>query len=289
MVAMKSLRAHGIGVGFKSQHFADIIQSQPPVGFFEVHAENYMGDGGLPHFWLRRLSEDYALSVHGVGLSIGGADDLDTEHLDHLKNVVNRYQPALVSEHLAWSSHQGRYYNYLLALPYTSETLARVTAHIDQVQTVLGRTILLENPSTYIQFDASTMHEADFISQVIQQTGCGLLLDINNVYITTFNHGLDATYYLNRLPLDRVWEIHLAGHAESMVGNGTPVLIDAHDRGVADPVLRLFESVLPPLKDVPILLEWDNDVPDWKILLSEAKRIEMICTGMTVSGTRHVA
>ncbi len=279
----------GVGIGFKAEHFTDILESRPDVDFFEVHAENYMGDGGPPHARLRRLREDYALSVHGVGLSIGGADALDVDHLKRLHAVAQRYQPALVSEHLAWSSHQDRYYNDLLALPYTTETLANVTAHIDQVQTTLGRTILLENPSTYIRFDASTWHEADFIAEVVQRSGCGLLLDVNNVYVTAVNHRLDAKDYMDRLPLHRVGEIHVAGYAEAADGDGVPFLIDAHDRAVADQVLELYRSILPKTGSQPTLLEWDNDVPAWAVLLAEAQRIDAIRVGAKVSQARHVA
>lgn len=289
MIAQHLSQIQGVGVGFKAEHFADILQSLPDVGFFEVHAENFMGDGGPPHARLRRLREDYALSVHGVGLSIGGADALDDDHLKRLKAVVQRYQPALVSEHLAWSSHQDHYYNDLLALPYTSETLANVTAHVDHVQSMLGRTILLENPSTYLRFDASTWHEADFLTEIIQRTGCGLLLDINNIYVTSVNHGLDAKDYVDRLPLPRVGEIHLAGHADAVDGDGTPFLIDSHDRAVADEVLALYQWILPKIDMQPTLFEWDNDVPDWPVLLAEAQRIEAIRAGTKASQARYVA
>jgi len=289
VIAQHLSQIQGVGVGFKAEHFADILQSLPDVGFFEVHAENFMGDGGPPHARLRRLREDYALSVHGVGLSIGGADALDDDHLKRLKAVVQRYQPALVSEHLAWASHQDHYYNDLLALPYTSETLANVTAHVDHVQSMLGRTILLENPSTYLRFDASTWHEADFLAEIIQRTGCGLLLDINNIYVTSVNHGLDAKDYVDRLPLPRVGEIHLAGHADAVDGDGTPFLIDAHDRAVADEVLALYQWILPKIDMQPTLLEWDNDVPDWPVLLAEAQRIEAIRAGTKASQARYVA
>ena len=289
VTAQNSSHMQGVGVGFKAEHFADILESRPDVGFFEVHAENYMGDGGPPHARLRRLREDYDLSVHGVGLSIGGAVALDEDHLKRLHAVVQRYQPALVSEHLAWSSHQDRYYNDLLALPYTTETLANVTAHIDQVQSTLGQTILLENPSTYVRFDASTWHEADFIAEVVQRSGCGLLLDVNNVFVTAVNHGLDANDYIDRLPLHRVGEIHMAGHAEATDDDGVPFLIDAHDRAVADRVLELYQSILPKIDAQPTLLEWDNDVPTWATLLAEAHRIGTIRAGAKVSQARHVA
>lgn len=288
MTAQTLSHVQGVGVGFKAAHFADILESRPNVGFFEVHAENYMGDGGPPHARLRQLREDFDLSVHGVGLSIGGADALDTEHLKRLHAVVQRYQPALVSEHLAWSSHQDRYYNDLLALPYTTETLTTVTAHIDHVQSTLGRTILLENPSTYVRFDTSTWHEADFIAEVVQRSGCGLLLDVNNVYVTAMNHGLDATDYIDRLPLHRVGEIHLAGHAEAEDGDGVPFLIDAHDRAVADQVMTLYQMVLSRIGAQPTLLEWDNDVPAWGVLLAEAERVGALRANLKDAQVRHV-
>ncbi len=289
MISPSSPRAKGVGVGFKAEHFADILENRPDVGFFEVHAENYMGDGGPPHARLSRLREDYDLSVHGVGLSIGGAHALDHDHLHRLKAVVDRYQPALVSEHLAWSSHQDRYYNDLLALPYTTETLASVSAHVDQVQSTLGRRILLENPSTYVCFESSTWHEADFIAEVVRRTGCGLLLDVNNVYVTAVNHGLDATDYMRRLPLERAEEIHLAGHAEATDEDGTRFLIDAHDRAVADPVLALYQAAMTDAGALPTLIEWDNDVPAWVTLMAEAQRVKAIRIGVKTPGARHVA
>lgn len=289
VTAQQLSHIQGVGLGFKAEHFADILETRRNISFFEVHAENYMGEGGPPHARLHKLREDYALSVHGVGLSIGGADPLDDDHLMRLKAVVQCYQPALVSEHLAWSTHQGLYYNDLLALPYTCETLANVTAHVDHVQSTLGRTILLENPSTYLRFNASTWHEADFIAEVIHRTGCGLLLDINNVYVTAVNHGLDANDYIDRLPLSRVGEIHLAGHADAVDGNGTPFLIDAHDRIVSDQVLALYKSILSKIGTLPTLLEWDNNIPSWPVLMAEAQRIETFRTGTRASQASHVA
>ncbi len=242
-----------------------------PVGFFEVHAENYMGAGGPPHAHLRALRERYALSVHGVGLSIGSMRALDGEHLVRLKNLCSRYEPESFSEHLAWSSHGEVYYNDLLPLPYTEETLARVVEHVDEVQTALGRVMLLENPSTYVRFATSMIPEVDFLRAVSDRTGCGLLLDINNVFVSAKNHGTNAYAYLAEFPLDRVAEIHLGGHDENRDDAGAPLLIDAHGTPVADPVWALFDHVVTRTGPLPTLIEWDNDVPEWPVLLAEAQ------------------
>ena len=264
------------GASFKAGHFADILQAKPDVGFFEVHAENYMGAGGPPHAQLERLRFDYPISVHGVGLSIGGADDLDTDHLDRLKRFVDRYQPALFSEHLAWSTHQGAYLNDLLALPYTNETLNIVVEHIDQVQLHVGRTMLLENPSTYIKFADNDFNEIAFIAEVQKRTGCGLLLDVNNVYVSAINHGWDAHDYIARFPLDHVGEIHVAGHATVESADGSMLLIDAHDGVTFDPVMALLSQVLTQRSDIPALIEWDNDLPDWVDLYREVEKISTV-------------
>jgi len=283
-MATSRINADTAGAGFKPVHGADIFAEMPDVGFFEVHAENYMGAGGPPHAQLERLAADYPVSVHGVGLSIGGAGDLDTAHLVRLKGVLDRYQPALFSEHLAWSSHQAGYLNDLLALPYTSETLDIVVRHIDQVQSFVGRRMALENPASYIRFSESTYDEVDFLSEVRRRTGCGLLLDVNNVYVSAINHGFDAADYIARFPLAHVEEIHLAGHAETLDDDGTPLLIDAHDRAVADPVLALYRHVLAVLGEVPTMIEWDNDVPAWPVLRSEIEKISAALRAVSDQG-----
>lgn len=272
-MASEGIRTVRAGAGFKPQHLTAIIESRADAGFFEVHAENYMGAGGPPHARLERLREDYPLSVHGVGLSIGGAGPLDEDHLSRLKTVVDRYQPALVSEHLAWSTHQAGYMNDLLALPYTAETLMGVTDHVDRVQDVLGRRILLENPSSYVTFENSTFDEVDFIRETQRRTGCGLLLDVNNVVVSCFNHGWDADDYIARYPLNHVEEIHLAGHDVRHDENGGALLIDTHDRAVADPVIELFRYVIRRTGPVPSLIEWDADVPDWAEMMIEVEKI----------------
>jgi len=261
------------GASFKAGYFAEILETKPDVGFFEVHAENYMGAGGPPHAQLERLRRDYPISVHGVGLSIGGADGLDTEHLDRLKRVVDRYQPALFSEHLAWSTHQGAYLNDLLAVPYTHETLKLVTEHIDEVQTHVGRMVLLENPSTYIAFAENDFDEVTFISEIQRRTGCGLLLDVNNVYVSSMNHAQDAQEYIERFPMDHVGEIHVAGHATTQDADGHPLLIDAHNGVASAPVMALLSQALSHKPDVPVLIEWDNDLPDWSGLYREVEKV----------------
>lgn len=268
------------GVGFKPEHFDAIRVTTPALGFFEVHAENYMGAGGLPHAQLGHLRQDYALSLHGVGLSIGGADDLNADHLARLKMLCDRYQPDSFSEHLAWSSHGGDYLNDLLPLPYTKETLAQVCSHVTRVQDVLGRRLLLENPSTYVLFDQSTIPETAFLAEVVRHTGCGLLLDVNNVFVSATNHRTDALAYLTAFPMDAVGEIHLGGHVSEELPSGQ-LLIDAHGSPVADPVWSLCAAVLGQTGPVPTLIEWDNDVPEWPVLLAEALRAQTLLNRMT--------
>ncbi|MGC1350889.1 MAG: DUF692 domain-containing protein [Xanthobacteraceae bacterium] len=267
------------GVGFKPMHFRDILTAARPVGFFEVHAENYMGAGGPPHAHLRALRERYALSIHGVGLSIGSMQPLDRDHLARLKTLCDRYQPESFSEHLAWSSHGGVYFNDLLPLPYTPQTLARVAEHIDQLQTTLGRTMLLENPSTYVGIADSTIAEVEFLAEVANRTGCGLLLDVNNVFVSATNQGMQALSYLETFPLDRVREIHLGGHDEETGDAGAPLLIDAHGSAVADAVWALYALVIARTGPLPTLIEWDNAVPDWPTLRAEAAAAEQILAG----------
>lgn len=277
------------GAGFKAQHADAILSDAYRIGFLEVHAENYMGDGGHPHRILTRMREDFPLSVHGVGLSIGSPAGLDPQHLARLKAVVDRYQPTMVSEHLAWSTHDDQFFNDLLPVPYDAETLARVCEHIDQVQDGLGRRILLENPSTYVAFEATTMRETDFIRAIANRTGCGLLLDINNVYVSATNHGYVPLDYLADFPIELVEEIHLAGHAEDRDDVGQPLLIDSHDRPVDSLVWDLYDHVLAVTGPRPTLIEWDNDVPDWPILKREAERADAILArhAQTTGGLRH--
>ncbi|OJY34448.1 MAG: hypothetical protein BGP11_17585 [Rhodobacterales bacterium 65-51] len=265
------------GLGFKPEHFPAIRDTRPALGFFEVHAENYMGAGGPPHRMLTALRQDYALSLHGVGLSIGGAGRLNADHLARLRALVDRYQPESFSEHLAWSSHGTDYLNDLLPLPYTPETLNVVCDHIDEVQTVLGRRMLLENPSTYVIFEQSEIPETAFLTEIARRTGCGLLLDVNNVFVSCTNHRMDPRAWLADFPLHLAGEIHLGGHAEEELPSG-PLLIDAHGSPVADPVWALFAETVMRSGPLPTLIEWDNDVPIFAELMAEADRASVILT-----------
>ncbi len=260
------------GVGFKPRHFAEILEDPRGVGFFEVHAENYFGAGGPPHRQLTALRERHPLSIHGVGLSIGGAGPLDRDHLGRLAALVARYQPAAVSEHLAWSSHAGFGFPDLLPLPLTEETLARVIDHVDEAQEALGRTILLENPSTYFRFAESTIPETEFLAEVARATGCGLLLDVANVDVSATNHGFDPRDYLAAFPVERVGEIHLAGRFETVDDAGLPFFVDAHDSPVADPVWALHAETIARLGPIPTLIERDEAIPSWPELAADAGR-----------------
>lgn len=260
------------GVGYKPQHFSEILADPGPVRWLEIHAENYMGAGGRPIAQLKALSERFPISVHGVGLSIGSETALDPDHLARLKHLTGWLNPASFSEHLAWSTHDTHFLNDLLPVPYTAATLARVCAHIDQVQEVLGRQMLLENPSTYVAFTESEMSEIDFLSEITKRTGCGLLLDVNNVFVSATNQNWDPVAYIDAFPLGAVGEIHLGGHDEDEDEHGAPLLIDSHGAEVVDPVWALYAHTLTKSGPRPTLIEWDTDVPDWPTLAAEAER-----------------
>ena len=267
------------GLGLKSQHYTQIIAEKPDLGFFEVHAENYMGDGGPPHRYLTAICEHYPLSLHGVGLSIGGEGPLDRAHLDRLRVLVDRYAPASFSEHLAWSSHDEGYLNDLLPVPYTSRTLDRVVAHVEEVQQALGRRMLLENPSTYVLFAESTIDEVDFLDAIATRTGCGLLLDVNNVMVSAVNHRLDPVRYIDRFPIHHVGEIHLAGYDETTDDAGERLLIDAHGSRVRPDVFELYRHTISRTGPLPTLIEWDNDVPTFDVLMDEVRLVDEVLDG----------
>lgn len=280
------------GTSFKPEHLPAILEARPRRGFFEVHAENYMGAGGPPHRALEAIRRDHPLSLHGVCMSIGGPRPLDKAHLARFRGLVARYQPALVSEHLAWSTHETSFFNDLLPLPYTQATLACVCDHIDQVQEAIRRPLLLENPSTYVAFRESSMRETEFIRAIAERTGCGLLLDVNNVFVSATNHGFSALDYLADFPLSRVGEIHLAGHAEQADDEGDLLLIDSHDGPVADAVWKLYEIVIRRCGAVPTLIEWDSKIPDWPVLQAEASAAQAILDrhqSAVPAGDRHAA
>ena len=267
-----------VGVGYKPQHYADILMHPPSLGWLEVHAENYLGSGGRPIAQLRALRERYAFSVHGVGLSIGSERGIDPDHLSRVKKLCDWLNPAQFSEHLAWSTHDVGFLNDLLPLPYDRKTLMRVVDHIDLVQSTLGRQMLLENPSSYLGFAQSTFEEGEFLAEIAQRTGCGLLFDINNVFVSCMNMGWDIDRYLNSFALDLVGEIHLGGHDEDIGDLGQRLLIDTHGASVVDPVWNLYERVIAKTGPLPTLIEWDTDVPEWDTLYRDVTRAAQVMT-----------
>lgn len=270
------------GLGLKPEHYDTILDARPDIGFFEVHAENYMGAGGPPHRYLEAVAALYPLSLHGVGLSIGSARDLDTGHLRRLRDLIDRYRPQSFSEHLAWSTHDTGFLNDLLPLPYTAETLSRVADHVDETQQCLGRQMLLENPSTYVLFSESTIDEVDFLTAIASRTGCGLLLDVNNVIVSAVNHRLDPVAYIDRFPVELVGEIHLAGYDETIDSVGDRLLIDAHGTAVRSDVMELYRHTLSRSGALPTLIEWDNAVPDFATLQAEAVRADILLNDATL-------
>ena len=253
------------GIGLRAQHVGQVLAERPPVPWFEVHSENYFADGGPALAALDRIRAVYPLSLHGVGMSLGSTDPLDRAHLSKLKRLVERVEPALVSEHLCWSSVNGRHYNDLLPLPYTSEALDHVCTRVAAVQDFLGREILVENVSSYLTFPETTIPEYEFVVAVAARTGCRLLVDVNNIYVNARNHGIDADAYLAAIPRETVAEIHLAGFDAS-----GPCLIDTHGAPVAPEVWALYERALTRFGPVPTLIEWDTDIPPFAVLQREA-------------------
>lgn len=261
------------GIGVKPIHYRELLSSKPALAFIEVHPENYMGAGGPPHAYLEEIAKHYPLSLHGVGLSLGGAEPLNRDHLARWRALVDRYQPALVSEHVAWSRFGEVALHDLLPIPYTAESLHIVCDHIDQMQNALGRTILVENPSTYVTLSQSDIPEPDFLVEAANRTGCGLLLDINNVYVSAGNHGFDARKWLSRVPGGPVGEIHLAGH--SLIRDGAfQIRIDDHGSRVCAEVWELYRETVARIGARPTLIEWDSDVPELAVLCDEAKRAD---------------
>lgn len=261
----------GVGIGLKREHCKALLADPSPVDFVEIHAENFMSDGGPNLALLDRIAETWPLSIHGVGLSLGGEAPLDRAHLLRLRRLIDRAQPASFSEHLAWSSHDGNYFNDLLPVAYDTATLQRVINHVDEAQDFLGRQLLLENPSTYVELATSTWHEAEFLAEIARKTGCGLLLDLNNLYISSRNHGWAINDWLDRIPLDEVGEIHLAGHELVADEAGQPLLIDSHGDAVSAPVYDLLAQVTALGGHRPVLIERDNNVPPLAELLTEVE------------------
>jgi len=261
------------GIGLRSAHHQALLREQPRVGWIEVHTENYFHDGG-PHVRaLERARETYPLSLHGVGLGLGSNDALDRTHLERVRRAVDRFAPALVSEHACWGSSEGEHFNDLLPLPYTDETVEHLSRRIAQVQDALGRQILVENLSCYLAFSSSRLTEWEFLAAVVERAGCGLLLDVNNAYVNACNVGLDAVAFIDGLPRDAVQEIHLAGHTERAIGAHV-VLIDDHGSKVPEAVWNLYELAIGRFGPVPSLIEWDTNLPDLSVLLGEATRAQ---------------
>lgn len=280
-----AIPAPSAGIGLKAQHYKEALGVQHGLDFFEVHAENFMGAGGPPHRWLEAIRSRFPLSVHGVCLSVGGRDDLDVAHLGRLKTLVDRYEPALVSEHIAWSRDGEFFFNDLLPPPMTKAALDRICAHVDQIQTYLAREILIENPSHYIEFACSDIPEPAFLNEIARRTGCGLLLDINNVYVSACNTALDAVEYIESIDADTVTEIHLAGHAIDHYDNVT-LRVDNHGDHVCPEVFNLYERFLRRAGPRPTLVEWDTDIPSFAALTDEAAKAREI---MTNAGAREGA
>lgn len=258
------------GIGLRFPHHQAVLDLQPGVGWFEVHTENYMG-GGTPARYLEAVRRDYPVSLHGVGLSLGSAEGLDLGHLDRVRRVIDRIEPGLVSEHLAWSVVGGTYLADLLPLPMTEEALEIVCRHVDRVQTELRKRILVENPSSYMRFRHSIIPEWEFLAAVSSRTGCGILCDVNNIYVSACNHGWDASAYLAALPAAAIGEIHLAGHAVRRFADGRTLRIDDHGSRVAAPVWELYVEALARFGAVPTLIEWDTDLPPLGVLVGEAE------------------
>ena len=252
-----------------------MLDRLPDIGWFEVHSENYFGDGGRPLHYLEKISEHYPLSLHGVGLSIGSTDELNISHLDKLKRLITRFQPALVSEHLSWGSFDGRHFNDLFPMPYTSEALQHMVTQVAQVQDYLDKQILIENVSSYLQYDCSTIPEWEFITELASQSGCGILLDVNNIYVNSKNHSFNPDEFINAIPVELVQEIHLAGHTVKQFED-SEILIDTHNKCVTNDVWSLYESTARRFNQVPVLIEWDSDIPELGVLLGEANKAEQI-------------
>jgi uncharacterized protein (UPF0276 family) len=258
------------GIGLRFQHHQAVVDTRPDVAWMEVHTENYMG-GGAPLRYLSAIRRDFPISLHGVGLSLGSAEGLDPVHLDRIREVAERIEPGLMSEHLAWSVVGGTYLSDLLPLPMTEEVLEVVCRHVDQMQSVLGRKVLIENPSTYVQFGHSTIPEWEFMTALAGRTGCGILCDVNNIFVSTRNHDWSASVYLDALPAESIGEIHLAGHTVRPLADGTTLRIDDHGSCVTDEVWTLYQEALMRFGVVPTLIEWDNNLPALEILLQQAE------------------
>jgi uncharacterized protein (UPF0276 family) len=276
------------GIGLRFQHHQAVVDTRPDIAWMEVHTENYMG-GGTPLRYLDAIRRDFPISLHGVGLSLGSVEGLDLAHLERVRRVAERIEPGLMSEHVAWSVVAGNYLADLLPLPMTEEALDVVCRHVDQTQSYLKRRILVENPSSYLTFAHSTIAEWEFIAAVAERTGCGILCDVNNIYVSAHNHGWNASTYLAALPPAAIGEIHLAGHAVRPLADGSIVRIDDHGSRVIEPVWALYEEALDRFGPVPTLIEWDANVPPLDVLLGEAEHAGTLLTAAAKEARRATA
>jgi uncharacterized protein len=276
------------GIGLRFQHHQAVVDTRPDIAWMEVHTENYMG-GGTPLRYLDAIRRDFPISLHGVGLSLGSVEGLDLAHLERVRRVAERIEPGLMSEHVAWSVVAGNYLADLLPLPMTEEALDVVCRHVDQTQSYLKRRILVENPSSYLTFAHSTIAEWEFIAAVAERTGCGILCDVNNIYVSAHNHGWNASTYLAALPPAAIGEIHLAGHAVRPLADGSTVRIDDHGSRVIEPVWALYEQALDRFGPVPTLIEWDANVPPLDVLLDEAEHAGTLLTAAAKEARRATA
>lgn len=266
------------GIGLRAPHYRQVLDTLPPLGWLEVHSENFF-DGGMPLAMLQRVAEHYPLSLHGVGLGLGSLVRPDGEHLAALRRLVDAIQPPAVSEHLSFNHSTQRYVNDLLPIPYTQASLAIIASHVDEVQQALGRRILLENLSSYVEFPGNEMNEGVFLAELVARTGCGLLLDINNLYVNGINLGTDVSAVLSALPADAIGEMHLAGYSQ-----GEGILVDTHSQPVHPGVWALYSRVIADIGPRPTLIEWDLDIPPLDTLQAEAAKADAI-----LQGDRHVA
>ncbi len=269
----------GVGIGLKREYLSELRTNSDSINFLEIHAENFMDNGpGLE--LLKDISKIWPISIHGVVLSLGGEDPLNQDHLEGLKFLIDTIQPASFSEHLAWSSHQGVYFNDLLPIPYNKRSLYHLADRINRVQQVLGRRMLIENPASYVRFESDTLPEADFIAELVHLTSCGLLLDVNNLYVSAQNHGWQTTDWLSRIPLEAVGEIHLAGHEPAEDDNGNPFFLDTHGMEVVEAVWALYNELLSMIGPRPTLIERDNNVPPLDSLLQEVAHAQRLITSV---------
>lgn len=266
-----SASINGAGVGLRSAHYQTVLETLPDVPWFEALTDNYMGNGGLPLYYLEKIREHYPITFHGVGLSLGSLDPLDNQYIQKLKERIKRYQPSLVSDHLCWSSYDGIHGNDLFPMPYSQEALNHMVGRIQQVQDALGQRIVVENVSSYVTFQSDEMTEWEFLSEVVKRADCDLLCDVNNIYVSARNHQFDPMVYLKALPHDRIREIHLAGYEDE----GTH-LLDTHGEAVHPPVWDLYQKAIELIGPVATLIEWDNNIPAFETLHLEAKKAAQI-------------